>query len=63
MFAIVITSSSKAVDRLLTAHVSTRIAERLPSISGLSQIALLVSNLEHFEIACAELERKVTSIR
>ncbi|KAF8517783.1 exocyst complex subunit Sec15-like-domain-containing protein [Gautieria morchelliformis] len=53
----------KAVDRLLTAHISTRIAERLASISGLSQIALVVSNLEHFEIACAELERKVTSIR
>ena len=53
----------EAVDRLLIAHVSTRIAERLPAVSGLSQIALAVSNIEHFEIACAELERKVTSIR
>ncbi|KAF8591599.1 exocyst complex subunit Sec15-like protein [Ramaria rubella] len=52
-----------AVDRLLTIHVSNRIAERLHTISGLSQVAQVVSNLEHFEVACTELERKVTSIR
>lgn len=54
---------NKSIDRLLSTHVSNRIAGRLLTMSGLSQIAQVVSNLEHFEVACAELERKVTSIR
>jgi len=53
----------KVIDRLLTNHISNRIAERLPGISGLSQIAQVVSNLEYFEMVCVELGPKLTSIR
>ncbi|GJJ07614.1 hypothetical protein Clacol_001818 [Clathrus columnatus] len=53
----------KAVDRLLTSNVSEAIGDRLPKISGLSQLAQVVSNLEYFELCCSELEHHVTSMR
>ncbi|KIJ56882.1 hypothetical protein M422DRAFT_218657 [Sphaerobolus stellatus SS14] len=53
----------RTIDRLLMGHVNNRIAERLPALSGLSQIAQVVANLEYFESACHVLENKITSIR
>ena len=31
--------------------------------STLSQVAQIITNLEHFEIACAELERSLKALR
>ena len=38
-------------------------ARRAEATSNLSQLAQIVTNLEHFEVACAELERSLTNIR
>ncbi|KII94938.1 hypothetical protein PLICRDRAFT_120833 [Plicaturopsis crispa FD-325 SS-3] len=54
---------SKSLDTLLSAHVSESIGKRLAGTSTLSQIAQIVTNLEHFQIACSELERSLTSLR
>ncbi|KAH8113224.1 exocyst complex component, sec15 subunit [Phellopilus nigrolimitatus] len=53
----------KSLDRLLANHVSQPLQSRLPGISTLSQIAQIIANLEHFEIACSELEKSLTSLR
>ena len=44
-------------------HVSIPIRNRLTSTSTLSQIAQCITNLEHFEVACGELEKSLTSLR
>ncbi|KAI0921643.1 hypothetical protein AcW1_004442 [Taiwanofungus camphoratus] len=54
---------SKSLDTILSTHISENIARRVQSTSNLSQIAQIVTNLEHFEVACAELERSLTNIR
>ncbi|GBE80029.1 hypothetical protein SCP_0212310 [Sparassis crispa] len=54
---------SKSLDTILTAYISESIARRAQSTSNLSQITQIVTNLEHFEVACAELERSLTNIR
>ncbi|THH11729.1 hypothetical protein EW145_g467 [Phellinidium pouzarii] len=53
----------RSLDRLLVDHVSLPIRHRLSGISTLSQIAQIITNLEHFEIACSELEKSLTSLR
>ncbi|KAG1752614.1 exocyst complex subunit Sec15-like-domain-containing protein [Suillus paluster] len=54
---------NKSLDKLLSNHISESICKRLSSTSTLTQVAQIVSNLEHFEVACAELERSLTSLR
>jgi exocyst complex component 6 len=55
--------STQSLDSLLAKHVSERIGQRLAGTSTLSQIAQVVTNLEHFQVACTELERSLTSLR
>ena len=38
-------------------------ARRAEATSNLSQLAQIVTNIEHFEVACSELERSLTNIR
>ncbi|TFY76375.1 hypothetical protein EWM64_g7636 [Hericium alpestre] len=54
---------SKSLDAILSSHVSESIGQRLAKTSTLTQVAQIVTNLEHFEIACSELERSLTSLR
>lgn len=54
---------SKSLDTILSNHVSDSIGDRLAKTSTLSQVAQIVTNLEHFEVACSELERSLTSLR
>ncbi|KAI0048060.1 exocyst complex component sec15 subunit [Auriscalpium vulgare] len=54
---------SKSLDAILSNHVSESYGERLSKTSTLSQLAQMITNLEHFEVACAELERSLTSLR
>jgi hypothetical protein len=51
------------LDNLLIKNVSESIGQRLAGTSTLSQIAQIVTNLEHFQVACTELERSLTSLR
>ena len=53
----------KSLDRLLINHVSAPIKTKLSTTTTLSQIAQIITNLEHFEVACAELEKSLTSLR
>ncbi|KAI0751538.1 exocyst complex component sec15 subunit [Daedaleopsis nitida] len=54
---------SKSLDTILTKYISEALAKRAQSTANVSQIAQIITNLEHFEIACAELERSLTNIR
>ncbi|OAX44483.1 exocyst complex subunit Sec15-like protein [Rhizopogon vinicolor AM-OR11-026] len=54
---------NKSLDRLLSNHISESISKCISSTSTLTQAAQIVSNLEHFEVACSELERSLTSLR
>ncbi|KAJ7929967.1 rsec15 [Mycena leptocephala] len=54
---------SKSLDGLLINHISQTIGQRLAGTSTLSQIAQIVTNLEHFQVACAELQRSLTNLR
>ncbi|TFY62805.1 hypothetical protein EVG20_g6563 [Dentipellis fragilis] len=54
---------SKSLDAILSNHVSESIGQRLAKTSTLTQVAQIVTNLEHFEVACSELERSLTSLR
>ena len=47
----------------MTTYISEAIAKRVQSTANVSQIAQIITNLEHFEIACSELERSLTNIR
>ena len=51
------------MDNLLTGHISEAIGRRLAGTSTLTQIAQIVTNLEHFQAACTELERSLTILR
>ena len=53
----------QSLEDLLTKHISENMARRAEATSNLSQIAQIVTNLEHFEVACSELERSLTNIR
>jgi len=48
---------SKSLDRLFIGYISEPVSKRLAGTRTLSQIAQIVSNLEHFQGACTELER------
>ncbi|KAI0068510.1 exocyst complex component sec15 subunit [Artomyces pyxidatus] len=54
---------SKSLDAILSRHVAESYGERLAKTSTLSQVAQMITNLEHFEVACVELERSLTSLR
>ncbi|TFK28905.1 rsec15 [Coprinopsis marcescibilis] len=54
---------SKSLDSLLIKHTSEQIAQRLVGTSTLTQIAQIITNLEHFQAACTELERSLTNLR
>ncbi|KAL4249137.1 Exocyst complex component SEC15 [Abortiporus biennis] len=54
---------SKSLDTLLADFISKSIAQKAETTSNLTQIAQIVTNLEHFEVACRELERSLTNIR
>ncbi|KAI0332397.1 rsec15 [Cubamyces sp. BRFM 1775] len=54
---------SKSLDAILMTYISESIAKRAQSTNNLSQLAQIITNLEHFEISCAELERSLTNIR
>ncbi|KAF8270908.1 exocyst complex component sec15 subunit [Lactarius quietus] len=54
---------SKSLDLILSNYVSDGYGGNLTRTSTLSQVAQIITNLEHFEVACAELERSLTAIR
>lgn len=53
----------QSLDNFLANHVSETIGQRLAQTSTLSQIAQIVTNLEHFQVACPELERTLNNLR
>ncbi len=56
-------SVPQSLDTILTTYISESLAKRAQSTANVSQIAQIITNLEHFEISCAELERSLTNIR
>ncbi|KAF7301857.1 Rsec15 protein [Mycena indigotica] len=54
---------SKSLDSLLINHISKTISQRLTSLSTLTQIAQIVTNLEHLQVTCGELQRSLTNLR
>ncbi|KAH9849999.1 rsec15 [Lenzites betulinus] len=54
---------SKSLDTILADYISEAVGKRAQSTNNLSQLAQIVTNLEHFEVACSELERSLTNIR
>ncbi|KAG8948108.1 hypothetical protein FRC04_010020 [Tulasnella sp. 424] len=54
---------SKALDHLLTKHVVDNMAARLATARNISQIAQLLSNIEHFQVACTVLEEQLMKLR
>ncbi|KAI0250002.1 exocyst complex component sec15 subunit [Lactifluus subvellereus] len=54
---------SKSLDTILSDHVSGSYAGNLMKTSALSQVAQIITNLQHFEVGCAELERSLTTLR
>ncbi|KAG9043424.1 hypothetical protein FS837_009637 [Tulasnella sp. UAMH 9824] len=54
---------SKALDQLLTRHVSENMTTRLTSARNISQIAQLITNVEHFQAACTVLEEQLMKLR
>lgn len=53
----------KSLDHLLIRSISESMARRLEKITTLSQVAQIVTNIEHFLVACIQLERSLTSLR
>ncbi|KAF9534726.1 rsec15 [Crepidotus variabilis] len=54
---------SKSLDNLLSKSISEAIAKRLASTRAMAQVAQIVTNLEHFQVACGELGRSLTNLR
>ncbi|KDR83938.1 hypothetical protein GALMADRAFT_236441 [Galerina marginata CBS 339.88] len=54
---------SKSLDSLLTKSISEAIGQRLAGTQNPTQIAQIITNLEHFQVACGELERSLTNLR
>ncbi|KAH9960410.1 exocyst complex component sec15 subunit [Russula dissimulans] len=54
---------SKSLDTILFNYVSDSYGDNLKKTSTLSQVAQIITNLEHFEVACGELERSLTALR
>ncbi|KAL0949336.1 hypothetical protein HGRIS_009408 [Hohenbuehelia grisea] len=53
----------KSLDTLLINHVSNTISQRLASTSALSQVAQAITNLEYFQVACANLQSSLSLTR
>lgn len=56
-------TSIQSLDTILSDHVAKSIEERMGNTPTLTQVAQIITNLEHFEIACVELERSLTALR
>lgn len=54
---------SQSLDGLLISHVSKNICTKLGAMRNLSQIAQMVINIEHFIVACDELETVLMTLR
>ncbi|KAF5363967.1 hypothetical protein D9756_000396 [Leucocoprinus leucothites] len=54
---------SKSLDNLFIKSICETIIQRLATTTTVPQIAQLVTNIEHFQVACQELERALTSLR
>ncbi|TEB35768.1 rsec15 [Coprinellus micaceus] len=54
---------SNSLDNLLIKHISEAIGQRLISSTTLTQIAQIITNLEHFQASCSELQRSLTNLR
>ncbi|KAF8165519.1 exocyst complex component, sec15 subunit [Crassisporium funariophilum] len=54
---------SKSLDSLLAKSISETIGQRLAGTQTATQIAQIITNLEHFQVACTELERSLTNLR
>ncbi|KAJ3518083.1 hypothetical protein NLJ89_g99 [Agrocybe chaxingu] len=54
---------SKSLDSLLSRSVGETIGQRLASTQSPTQIAQIITNLEHFQVACGELKRSLTNLR
>jgi len=54
---------SKSLDNILSNYVSDSYWGNLAKTSTVSQVAQIIANLEHFEVATAELERSLTALR
>ena len=57
------TASTQSLEDLLSRYISESLARRAESTSNLSQLAQIVTNIEHFEVAGSELARSLTNIR
>ena len=53
----------QSLNTLLADYISKSMAQRAEATSNLTQIAQIVTNLEHLQVACVELERALTNIR
>ncbi|KAG6869345.1 hypothetical protein C0993_000098 [Termitomyces sp. T159_Od127] len=53
----------KVMKSAINKHVSEAIGKRLASLSTLSQIAQIVTNLEYFQALCPELERSLANLQ
>ncbi|KZS98038.1 exocyst complex component sec15 subunit [Sistotremastrum niveocremeum HHB9708] len=54
---------AKSLDNLLAISIVQNLVKRIDSTSSLSQIAMVATDLEYFQMACDELERTATSYR
>ncbi|CAA7260029.1 unnamed protein product [Cyclocybe aegerita] len=54
---------SKSLDSLLSKSVGETIGQRLATTQSPTQIVQIITNLEHFQVACGELERSLTNLR
>ncbi|KAG8865136.1 hypothetical protein FRB96_000025 [Tulasnella sp. 330] len=53
----------KALDQLLTKHVSENIAHHLSSTRNVSQVAQVLTNIEYFQETCTILEEQLMKLR
>lgn len=53
----------QSLDDLFIRSIGETIVQRLANTTTVPQIAQLVTNVEHFQAACQELERTLTSLR
>lgn len=53
----------QSLDSLLEKSVGQSVGQRLASTQNPTQIAQIITNLEHFQVACSELGRSLTNLR
>lgn len=56
-------SFNQSLDFLLSKSISETIGYRLAKTQNPTQIAQIITNLEHFQDACTELDRSLTNLR